>query len=68
MDDDGFQRQGRGSGKAWGPAGKADSAAARPNAWAQGSSSVRVCIPQQISRFPDCLVFVTIAALPIAGT
>ena len=42
VDDDGFQRQGRGSGKAWGPAGKGDSSAARPNAWAQGSSSVRV--------------------------
>ncbi|KAK9821158.1 hypothetical protein WJX74_002299 [Apatococcus lobatus] len=42
MDDDGFQRQGRGSGKAWGSSGKGDQAAvARPNAWAQNSPSVR---------------------------
>ncbi len=43
VDDDGFERQGRGSGKAWGAASKSEApTAARPNAWAQGNASVRV--------------------------
>ena len=59
VDDDGFQRQGRGSGKAWGPSARGDQpAAARPNAWAQGSSTVRVRPPSPSpspSRKPDHL-------------
>ena len=51
MDDDGFERQGRGSGKAWGGAGKSSQqpAAGHANAWAQKSTSIRVCGSKPVS-------------------
>ncbi len=44
MDDDGFERQGRGPKQAWAGAAKGHQApaAAQQNAWSQKSSSIRV--------------------------